>query len=134
MSCGLHISLCSKKILTNFDAPKNQLAHENNCIKRPSHLQLDVPVLRQCCNTDTTTLRHYDTATLQHDTTTLTMLMMEAIFACFWIWFFWSCWTWGFGLWALRLKKLLQKNCSQKKLLQKKIALRKNCPRKKIKW
>ena len=27
-----------KNLLTNFDAPKNQLAHENHFIKRPSHL------------------------------------------------------------------------------------------------
>ena len=33
---------------------------------------LDLPVLRQCCNPNTTTLRHYNTATLRHNTTTLT--------------------------------------------------------------
>ena len=27
------------KLLTKVDAPKNQLAHENRCIKRPRQLQ-----------------------------------------------------------------------------------------------
>ena len=33
------LTVFKNKLLTNFDAPKNRIAHENRCIKRPSHLQ-----------------------------------------------------------------------------------------------
>ena len=31
------ITVFKNKLLTKVDAPKNQLAHENRCIKRPGH-------------------------------------------------------------------------------------------------
>ena len=36
---GRHGTVFKNKLLTKVDAPKNQLAHENRCIKRPSQLQ-----------------------------------------------------------------------------------------------
>ena len=35
------ITVFKNKLLTKVDAPKNQLAHENHCIKRPSQLRRD---------------------------------------------------------------------------------------------
>ena len=33
------ITMFKNKLLTKVDAPKNRLAHENRCIKRPSQLR-----------------------------------------------------------------------------------------------
>ena len=35
----MYITVFKNKLLTKVDAPKNWLAHENHCIKRPSQLQ-----------------------------------------------------------------------------------------------
>ena len=48
-----------------------------------SRLLSVVTVLWQCCNTNTTTLRHYNTATLWHNTTTLTFIIKLVILALF---------------------------------------------------
>ena len=34
-----HPTVFKNKLLTKVDAPKNRLAHENRCIKRPSQLR-----------------------------------------------------------------------------------------------